>query len=1456
VYAFFHSSSIQTSLVSGIAGWLSGELKTEVSIGSIDLEPLSKLVIKDLMVRDLHQDTLIYVKELKVKDLDFSTSRNKLFVNWLSLKKARINLIQYPGEEDMNFQFIADYFDSGQKSSGPSKPFLLSAEKVIINDADFSYDYRHDTNSFYGVDFNHIHTKNLNGIFSNLDLIDDSVNTKIELLSLYEKSGFNVYRLTGDFGISGHQMSLKGMVLSTNNSYLRANLKFKTRSWDDYNDFEDLVYMDGMFSETKLEFRDISWFTSELKGIRKSIQFKGHITGPVVNLRGRDMDIRFGSLTRLRGDVSLKGLPDVDVTRVHMDVHSLNTCLKDLEGIPLPPFTEQEYLDLPSNFALFGEIGFSGVFDGYFHDFRTTGEVNTEIGYFVTDIGLKQEEDITSYEGKITATDFRLGFFYDQEDVVGNLSADLVLKGTGITVRDLNMQVSGAVSRLDLLGYGYSGIKLNGLLTGNSFEGDFSAKDEHIDMQFKGVVDFSERLPAFRFNANVARADLADLKFLPKEMDLHLITNAEVDFKGDDPDNISGSFKLANTVLSGRGERSDLGNLVLLIHEAPNAKHIELNSDVLNLDLNGKYTLSQMDLPLRNVIGHYLPNLSWCDSLEEHPAADYSFSLHTGNIDELSRMFLKDVEIEPNTRISGSLQESKHELTLQLDAPFIRIQGKDYTGVEVLSNTADGKLNFNAALNTVALSDSSRLDKLYLTAGAGNNLLNYAMGFKNNSVKQNYADIAGSAIFVGKDLMEASLSKADLMIEDTLWRVSPDNEIRTNFSRVTLRNMIFRHDAQEVLVESEPDLNKEMVLNLRFRSFQLGNINPLLRSQGLSLGGVLEGAASFSGFESHLVFTSSLSFTSLTINQELVGDGSVVSVWNTQNESISVNGRFMRGQLPTLAIRGFYYPNRKEDDLDFEINLQKTQLKLFEQYVTGIFSEMKGFVSGDLFLSGSSANPILKGELDVMKGGAMVDYINTAYSFNGKVAFSQNRIELQNIAVFDAKGQEASVSGSFTHDYFRNIRLDLYLVANSMMCLNTTETMNSLYYGTAYASGQVRFHGDLDHIRIDIVARTEEGTQINIPLSGPEEITETGMVRFVKHDVEKKTNQAGYKVDMSGIAMTLELEVTPAAEVKMIFDSKIGDIIQGTGKGNLKMAISPTGDFSMYGDYQINTGSYLFTLQNVINKKFRISEGGLITWTGDPYNADINLEAVYRLRTSLYDVLPSDSSKQRVPVECKLRMTEKLMNPNIKFDIDLPNTDDRVRNDVRSAINISNETELNKQVFSLLMLGRFFPPSDRPTSGSLGLSQNTSELLSSQLSNWLSQTNEFVNLGVRYQAGDQITSQELQLAMSTQLFNERLSIDGQFGVTNNPSRASNLIGDVNVDYKINADGRFRVKAYNQTNDNMLFTNQGPYRQGLGVFYREEFDSWNELMKMYSQKMKFRKNQKAASGPDSGEPLNP
>jgi hypothetical protein len=206
-------------------------------------------------------------------------------------------------------------------------------------------------------------------------------------------------------------------------------------------------------------------------------------------------------------------------------------------------------------------------------------------------------------------------------------------------------------------------------------------------------------------------------------------------------------------------------------------------------------------------------------------------------------------------------------------------------------------------------------------------------------------------------------------------------------------------------------------------------------------------------------------------------------------------------------------------------------------------------------------------------------------------------------------------------------------------------------------------------------------------------------------------------------------------------------------------------------------------------------------------------------------------------------MSDKLMNPTIKFDIRLPQSEERIKNDVRAAINSENESELNKQMFSLLMLGRFFPPNETVSSSSFGISQNTSELLSSQLSNWLSQSNEFVTLGVNVRAGDQTAANEWQATMSTQLFQQRLIIDGNVGVANNPSSASNLVGDMSVEYKVTTDGKLRLRAFTQSNDYTNLTTIAPYTQGIGVFYREDFDTFSELFKNYGSKMMFFKKDK-------------
>jgi len=307
----------------------------------------------------------------------------------------------------------------------------------------------------------------------------------------------------------------------------------------------------------------------------------------------------------------------------------------------------------------------------------------------------------------------------------------------------------------------------------------------------------------------------------------------------------------------------------------------------------------------------------------------------------------------------------------------------------------------------------------------------------------------------------------------------------------------------------------------------------------------------------------------------------------------------------------------------------------------------------------------------------------------------------------------------------------------------------------------------------------------------------------------------------------------------LIFDEKVGDILKGRGNGNLKMSVDNSGEFNMFGVFVIEEGDYLFTLQNILNKRFTIEKGGSIRWNGDPYDAEINLNAIYPLRASLHDLNLDSTDRRRIPVECGLEMTGKLLTPEIGFDIKLPKADDNTRNIVKSLI--TTEQQMNKQVFSLLILGSFQPALNVSANSGFdaggGVGANTSEVLSNQLSNWLSQISEDFDIGVNYRPGDEITDKEVELALSTQLFDERLTINGS--VANNPNAintntsntsTSRIVGDFNLDYKITEDGKLRIKAFNESNDYNLTADNTLYTQGVGIFYRKDFNNFWELFR--------------------------
>jgi hypothetical protein len=416
------------------------------------------------------------------------------------------------------------------------------------------------------------------------------------------------------------------------------------------------------------------------------------------------------------------------------------------------------------------------------------------------------------------------------------------------------------------------------------------------------------------------------------------------------------------------------------------------------------------------------------------------------------------------------------------------------------------------------------------------------------------------------------------------------------------------------------------------------------------------------------------------------------------------------------------------------------------------------------------------------------------------------------------------------------------------MVLNTKPKDNDVFYGTAYATGLVSIKTVGTVLKFDISAKTGKNTRFFIPLNSSLSVAQNNFVSFVQPAGTQKETKTIVVVPPSnsgGLDIGFDLEITPDAEVQLIMDPKTGDIMKGTGRGNLNINLDPKGSFKMYGDYTLESGDYLFTLGNIINKSFNVESGGKISFNGDVEDADIDMKAIYKTKASLYDImpgmLPESKQNERIPVECQLLLSGKLFNPTVGFDIYLPTADEQTRAYLRSMI--KSDEEMSRQFLFLLVMNSFYSDQGAASQipagmGTATVGVTTMEMLSSQLSNWLSQISNDFDIGVVYRPGTtQLpNSQELQVALSTQLLNDKVVINGNFDVagsqatttTGAVSGTNSFTGVFDIEYKINEKVRF--KFFNRSNDNFYIDNGIPYTQGIGLFFRQDFNKFSDLFK--------------------------
>lgn len=1469
LYFGFQTYAFQTWLGKRASSYLSSELHSTVEVNAVNLEFFSKANLKGVTILDLHKDTILQ-GDLLVNIKNFDYENQKLLLEKITLKNVTSKLIRYKNDKDFNYQFLVDYFDSGPSDTTAKKQgWDVKFGEVYLENVNFMYrKEKYVEPVTRNINFDDIWIKHTYGKISNFKLDGDTVHARISNLRTIEQTGFTLSSLTTDAIVSENRLICKNIILKTPKSSIRGNIDFSYSGWDDYEDFINKVKMEGNLEDsTYVHFDDIAAFASELNGLSKTVFVSGQVKGYVNDMNLKDFKFKYGRHTRFNGDLRLKGLPDIEKSYLQFYAKELSTNYTDLAIIPEYPFHKKKNLSLPIEFKRLGTVSYKGVFEGFMNDFTTYGKFNTGLGSVSTQLSIKlgEKTDDMVYKGKIQTQDFDLGTLIGQSDL-NSLTINSEIKGKGVSLKALNASFEGKISTIKYNAYTYRDIKLDGKIKNKFFEGLLVSKDPNADFDFNGTIDFKNKVPQMDFISTINNLNMGALKLISNKDSGNVSSQVFINIEGDNLDNLSGQINFDNTIYKTKTRTFNLSSFNIEMDQDEKKKNIKLTTAYLNAGISGNYSISNLKPAFEGFLYNYYPtffkkpvgNKKYTDSL--------SFKLRIKKFNTINELFLHDVMFSPETMVEGNFDAANNKLNVQASSSKLSYQALGIKEFVFILNENNSTVLGEVSGKVLSIKDSTFLENFNLAVNSLDKDSKYSFDWDNLKTPSNKGEIKGQILFNNSDLTLV-YDKLTATVRDSTWNLLSANSLTIyKDGSISVNALDIANNNQRIAMTGVLSEKNSDSLLINTNHILLEQFNPALKLFGIKLNGVMDGHITLSNANKNFAFRGDLSLQKLKLNDNTIGALIVETRYNAGDKNISLNGFTSLGlqdefgnQVKNISFDGNYYLDKREETLNIDFAAKPANLTLLNPFLSDIITINKAFVSGEGKVHGTPDNIKIDGKFKLFNGEVKVDYTNVIYNVTGDIEIFPDQIRFSDLLLREKGSKTApqgTVNGNIFHSNFSRIQLDYDITYRNMLVLNTTEKENKTFYGKVYGTGNVGIYGFTNNLFMKIVDTTTKNTKFYLPLDGPAEIGDNNFIHFVKRDTVKRKA----KTDVTGFNLEMAIHATPEAQAQIILDKKTGDVLNAHGQGDLLLKINTLGKFEMIGDYIITNGDYLFTLENVINKKFEIDPGSSISWSGNPMNADINVTTSYRQRTSVAPLLNDTSAngiyRGRVPIDCKLIITGKLFSPDVNFDIEFPNIDANAKARIDNVL--SDELELNRQVFSFLLFRSFVTPQIYSSSGGVtaanAAASTGSELLSNRVSEFLN--TYFGNLtgisdlqlGLNYRPGTQYNNEAVDLALSKQFFNNKVSVDGNFGMNNNQAkRSSSVIGDVNIDYKLSSDGKFRLRGFNRSNDNtQLVLTGAQFTQGVGVFYREEFETFEELLKRYRKKLKKKSPQETSN----------
>jgi hypothetical protein len=1442
---------IQTRVTALLTDYLSEGTGYRTAIQRVHIRWWDAVSLKNVQVYDLEDSLMVNLEEVYI---DFSLGKlldkEKPGFDEILLKKGFVRILTH---SQANAPNISTFLARITELTRPKDPTMrrgslkFDIDHIVLEQTSLDIlNYKMETME-EGFDYGKLRFRDLTADADEFFIQGDTIGLDLNFMNGVEStSGMVFQQLRTDFIYSNTGMEFNNLYLKSNETEIKNYLRFTYDNVTALNDFNTEVNVFASLDEAVLDIKDLRYFSPLFPDIDDKIYLSGDISGKVSELLSDQLLVRFGERSALFGKFNIVGLPKVDST--YFDLSLMNSILTNKDLDPYISSESQREVDK------FREFRFDADFAGYLTDFSTNGSFRTGIGRISGNLNYKSRQGLPTYNGRIQLTNLDLGVVMEDRELFQKVSMKGQIKGTGLTVETAILELQAHVENIGINHYNYSGIETNATYGKDLFNGMLTIDDPNLKMTVDGTLDMRNQKDSARLVATLDTAFLNELNLIDKET--FVSGNVELDTRGITLDEIEGSARFRDIQVVHEGRELMVDNFIFQSLFTDNSRLISLNSDLLVAGISGNFKIADVSRDLQKLWAEYYSIVTTA----EVPA-------HKTATEELNEYGL-DINVDfrdPNpiiNLIDPSLSVSKDS---QLEGAFYRTGENTvfnlFSSIDTIYYKGNYFLNNNIDFNTSKIHNSKDVLAAFYVFSK-NQQLKTGINFHNFSLEAiwnesavdlnvgldqlqtgSYARIS-STIDIAEDSTTIVFEPSDIKLLDKHWKFDKDNFISLSRDNIRVNNLMLYNENQFLSANGNINKNPEDFLYVEVNELNMDFLNALdLRE----FEGTANGLVAFNGFYDNAGTKGGLKIRDLHINKFLIGD--IVARTDFEEGRPKMNLTNVREGKRIIEVDGYF--GTSNAPMDMNARLSEANLSVLEPFLSRYITGLGGTISGGFKLVGAMTRPQVIGVGKLSGGTLRINYLNTSYTVNGNVAFSPNEISLKGLTLTDTQGHPAALRGGISHDHFSDFVLNVSADLNNFQVLNTTLNHNKLFYGTAYASGDLDILGAANNLELNARATTQPNTRIFIPLTSSNgqfqeefiniiNVRDTAQIRALNGELEK--------LSINNFRMNFDLNVTPDAYAEIQIDPRTGENIQGRGRGVLTLGIDTQGNFSMTGNYEIVDALYNFSLYNVINKRFVIEPGGRIVWYGDPYGGIMNIKAAYEESVSLISLqdntvtsdLENTQMKRKYPLKIIMDLNGPLLSPDIAFDFDFSNFPEGELQIPISAFKnriANDEQEKNRQVFSLIMLRRFSPAGQFSGAG-IGFS-NLSQLISSQLNSLLAQVDQNLEIDFDLESLDETAMESFQLRVAYTFFDGRLRVmrDGGFTDLQGNANLNSIAGDWQAEYQLTADGRYVIRVYNRTNFNNSLSSlniKNPNTYGISLSQTLLFSSFKELFQKRSR----------------------